>query len=69
MYHLQQCVENLKQQLKKWNNEEFRNIFWTKSNILDRMKQIQQNMITHGRTDELIEEETKLKAQISICDN
>jgi hypothetical protein len=33
------------------------------------MKQLQQNMITNGCTNELIEEETNLKAQISIREN
>jgi hypothetical protein len=50
MYCLQQCLKNLKQQIRKWNKEEFGNIFSSKSKLTEKMKQIQQEMITKGRT-------------------
>jgi len=36
---------------------------------MERMKQLQQNMIMNWRTNDLTKEETKLKYKISIWDN
>jgi hypothetical protein len=68
MYRLQQQLKNLKQQIKLWNKSEFGNIFQAKKQLQERMKQNQHQMIASGCSQELIEEEVSLMAQIETRD-
>jgi hypothetical protein len=65
MFRFQQRLKNLKQQIKSWNQTKFGNIFKAKKKLQESMKQTQQLMITSGHSQELVEEEASLMAQIA----
>jgi len=58
-------VKNLKHQINSWNQKKNGNIFKSKKKLQERMKQTQQLMITSSPSQELVEEEASLMAQIA----
>eukprot|EP00253_Pinus_taeda_P005215 PITA_05215 len=60
MYQFQQKLRHLKQAIKAWNKSKFGNILDARKNLEQNMCDLQQTIITEGRTDELANKEHSL---------
>jgi hypothetical protein len=65
MYIFQQKLKKFKQHLKDWNKTTFGNIFQEKQDLEQQMQNIQQEILTHGATKQLKEEETQIKQKLN----
>lgn len=70
MYRVSQKLKNVKQELKKWNKDIFRNVQKRKDQIKEELEMLEQEMIKEGRHKEkdekekgLLEEYYKILAQ------
>ena len=63
MLSFQQNLKVLKSKIKKWNKEEFRNIFREKRHLEIHLHEIQTKGINEGYSQTLIEEERIVEAQ------
>ena len=57
-------LKEIKEKIKKWNKEEFRNIFKDQQCLAQRIRRIQKEIITAGRSEELARKEGVLISQI-----
>jgi hypothetical protein len=57
MYCFQQCLKNLKLQLKLWNKSVFGNIFQAQQQLESKMENLQQQIILNGRSEDLAQRE------------
>eukprot|EP00253_Pinus_taeda_P002817 PITA_02817 len=64
MFQFQQKLKYLKGKIEHWNRTTFGNIFQGKANIEQDMKQLQQKIITLGRSDDLAEQEKTLELKL-----
>ena len=64
MYEFQQKLKGLKERLKKWNKEEFRNIFADKKSLGSRLLEVQSKGMNEGYAPNLQKEEADLNAKI-----
>eukprot|EP00253_Pinus_taeda_P024375 PITA_24375 len=64
MARFQKKLKFLKGEIKKWNKENFGNIFKEKESILQDLKSIQQRLILEGRTEELAHKEQELESKL-----
>ena len=64
MHTFQLKLKELKGKIKKWNKEEFGNIPEEKHKLEKEMEEIQQRIITEGRTEERCKEEGVIISQL-----
>eukprot|EP00253_Pinus_taeda_P021219 PITA_21219 len=64
MFQFQQKLKHLKGKIKYWNRTTFGNILHGKENIEQDMKQLQQKIITLGRSDDLAEQGKTLEREL-----
>eukprot|EP00253_Pinus_taeda_P019947 PITA_19947 len=64
MFQFQQKLKHLKGKIKYWNRTTFGNILHGKANIEQDMKQLQQKIITQGRSDDLADQEKILEKEL-----
>jgi len=64
MFQFQQKLKNIKFHIKQWNQFTFGNILQEKTALNKAMIELQQKIITEGRTEQLSEQETHLQSQI-----
>eukprot|EP00253_Pinus_taeda_P002878 PITA_02878 len=64
MFQFQQKLKHLKGKIKYWNRTTFGNILHKKANIEQDMKQLQQKIITQGRSDDLADQEKSLEKEL-----
>lgn len=57
MHSFQIRLKQLKAEIKRWDRLEFGNIHQDQIQLNEKMKEIQQQIILHGRTEELALEE------------
>eukprot|EP00253_Pinus_taeda_P029178 PITA_29178 len=65
MFQFQQKLKHLKSKIKHWNHTSFGNNFKAQPTLELEMKQLQQRIITDGRSDDLSEQENALEAQLT----
>ena len=53
MHSFQLRLKQLKSEIKRWNIEEFGNIHQNQIRLKEKMKEIQQSIIIHGRIEDL----------------
>ena len=63
MFQFQQKLKHLKGKIKYLNHTSFGNIFQGKATLELEMKQLQQKIITNGRSEDLVEQEKTLEMQ------
>jgi len=64
MHTFQLKLKELKGKIKKWNKEEFGNIFLEQQRLERKMEELQQKIITEGRSEEKRKEEGTLISQL-----
>eukprot|EP00253_Pinus_taeda_P029770 PITA_29770 len=64
MARFQKKLKFLKGEIKKWNKDNFGNIFKEKESILQELKSIQQRLILEGRTEELAHKEQEMESKL-----
>eukprot|EP00253_Pinus_taeda_P023904 PITA_23904 len=64
MHTFQLRLKELKQKIRKWNKEDFGNIFEEKQKLERAMEEVQQKNIWEGRNEERCQEESRLISQI-----
>ena len=64
MWYFQQNLKALKPKIKKWNKEEFGNIFWEKRRLYICLHEIQTIGINEGYSPALLEEERLVESQL-----
>ncbi len=64
MQTFQLKLKELKEKIKKWNKEEFGNIFKDEQLLDQKMRKLQQEIISEGRNEERAREEGMLISQI-----
>eukprot|EP00253_Pinus_taeda_P032855 PITA_32855 len=64
MFQFQQKLKHLKGKIKFWNRTVFGNIHHGKANIEQEMKQLQQKIITQGRSNDLADQEKTLEKEL-----
>eukprot|EP00253_Pinus_taeda_P033659 PITA_33659 len=64
MFQFQQKLKHLKGKIKLWNRTVFDNIHHGKANIEQEMKQLQQKIITQGRSNDLADKEKTLEKEL-----
>lgn len=64
MYRFQQRLKSLKGKIRIWNKEEFRNIFEDKKMIENQLRTLQEEVISHGYSGDLLEREKDLTSQL-----
>lgn len=57
MYTFQLKLKEIKQKIKKWNQEEFRHILNDQHQRTNKMQDLQQNIINQDKSEDLLEEE------------
>lgn len=65
MYIFQQKLKRIEDLLRKWNREEFGNIFWENLILEEQLSSLQQSIISRGRTSELTDQEGQLMQQLA----
>ena len=68
MWSFQQNLKALKSKIKKWNKEEFGNIFQEKRRLEIRLHEIQTIGLDEGYSQALIEEERLVENQLEECE-
>jgi hypothetical protein len=63
MHSFQLRLKQLKSEIKHWNIEEFGNIHQNQIRLKEKMKEIQQSIILHGRTEDLALEEGRIVSE------
>lgn len=66
MARFQQKLRNLKQAIKQWNQRIFGNIFEDQNRLNAEMKQVQQSIISGGRTEDLSMKEQEIESKILV---
>eukprot|EP00253_Pinus_taeda_P011590 PITA_11590 len=64
MFQFQQKLKHLKGKIKYWNRTTFGNILHGKANIEQEMRQLQQKIITQGRSNDLADQEKTLEKEL-----
>jgi hypothetical protein len=64
MHSFQLRLKQLKAEIKRWNTEEFGNIQQHQIRLQQKMTEIQQTIILHGRTEELAVEEGRIVSEL-----
>jgi len=64
MHTFQLRLKEIKHKIRKWNKEDFGNIFEEKQKLERAMEEIQQQIILEGRTEEKCKEESRLISQL-----
>ena len=64
MYQFQKKLKGLEERLKKWNKEEFGNIFTEKKALESRLWEVQYKGMNEGYTPNLHKEEVDLNSKI-----
>ena len=64
MFQFQQKLKHLKGKIKYWNRTTFGNIHHGKANIEQEMRQLQQKIITQGRSNDLADQEKTLEKEL-----
>jgi exonuclease III len=67
MYKFQQRLKNFKQHLKSWNKSTFGNILLRKKEIESQLEELQRTFIAGSRTQNLVQEEEQLIADLEAC--
>lgn len=65
MYIFQQKLKRIEDLLRKWNREEFGNIFRENLILEEQLSSLQQSIISRGRTSELTDQEGQLMQQLA----
>lgn len=65
MYIFQQKLKRIEDLLRKWNREEFGNIFRENLILEEQLSSLQQSIISKGRTSELTDQEGQLMQQLA----
>jgi hypothetical protein len=66
MYHFQQKLQNLKQQLKLWNRQTFGNIFESQRQMNEQMNKVQRQIREYGLSEDLKKQEASIGHQMEI---